>query len=186
MDDLPRIICTAGAMAVLEAREIWRPENDNQVREEFLSALMAANLHRALGVPIRVEGSYTAGYEALELGLARSVVNEIGGFRGDILIYDRSGTRPESLIEVKKFDEGVQPAAIWSDLTKARTVGLSKALRLFAGVLVCETSRVGIEERENKLRPAEKHTATFSAPIKARNGEWRWSFGCIELLPEDA
>ena len=41
MDKMPNLICSAGHKAILEARIIWGGMQENEIREEFISSLMA-------------------------------------------------------------------------------------------------------------------------------------------------
>ena len=178
--DLPTAICDAGVEAVLKACEISGPEEENEIREEFLSALMAVNLHRALAKPVRVEVPYTIIYGECVGTIPLDTEKKIGGYRADIALYEQKGSliRPTAIVEVKKYDEGAQPINILTDLDKGDLVDLGKYLPIYAGIFICETTGRGLEERKNDLqRPG--YQLVFSCPQVTRKG-WKWCFGCLQ------
>jgi hypothetical protein len=186
MTDFATAICDAGVKAVFKAKTIWGADQENEVREEFLSALMAVNLHRALGKPVRVEVDYTIIYgEVVGLPITADTITKVGGYRADIVVYDQSGGkfRPKAIVETKKFAEGANVYGILADLRKGDPVDLRTHVRVYAAVFVCET-RDTLEDRKRVLEDALEGQGriVFSSPQNARG--WRWCFGCFELPAE--
>jgi hypothetical protein len=178
----------AGVGAVLEAKKIWNLEQDNEVREEFLSALMARNLHKALNVPVRTEVLYTKIYGDLVCrNMPVETANRIGGLRADIVICERLSVKPAAIVEVKIFDEGIKPSSILDDLHKADSVKLRDYLQIYAGVFVCETSSESLSDRQDLLRrDAPTARWEFSAANEVvqkcdPNKKWWWCFGSVAL-----
>jgi hypothetical protein len=181
MHNIPNLICDAGHKAILEARTIWGGMQENEIREEFVSALMAGHLHRALDAPVRVEIDYAAIYGQLGLEITPEVINSVMGFRADIVIYRQDGerVRPQSIIEVKKFAEGANVNSIIADLHKGDPIELPKHLQIYVGIFVCETTNQKLEERMKTLeKAAVKQPILFSSPQRALKG-WLWCFGCV-------
>jgi hypothetical protein len=179
--DLSSAIRDAGMKAVLEAYEISRPEQENEIREEFLSALMARNLHRTLAKPVRVEVPYTVIYGELvpASGVPVDILKKIGGYRADITVYEQEGAliRPTAIVEIKKFAEGANASSIFDDLHKGDSVELGKHLPIYAGVFVCQTSG-SLQDRKEALQNALGHRIVFSDAKDALKGDWQWCFGC--------
>jgi len=159
--DMRRVICEAGRCAVLKGREIWGGPNDNDMREEFLTALMAVELHNVLGKPVRTELKYHAIYRVL----AESSSGErIKGERADVVIGKMDGDKfvPTAVVEVKKFAENASVANIISDLDKSRSIRSTLHLDIYAGVLVCQTSASTLIERKEMLEKALDSEIVFS------------------------
>lgn len=183
MEDLRTAIYEAGVDAVKEARNIWGATQDNEMREEFISALMAGILHRRLSRPIRVEVDYTAIYGELGFTPNTDIINKIGGYRADIVIYsnDAANARPEAIVEVKKFAEGATVFSILADLHKGDAVELTRFTRVYGAVFVCETNRI-LETRKALLEDALEGQGNilFSPDQQSLKG-WAWCFGCLEM-----
>lgn len=180
--DLAQAICDAGVEAVLEGRTIWGAKQDNELREEFISALMARHLHASVGKSIKFERYYTTIYGELAMGKPRAVeiVEGIGGFRADLVIYDGSpeSLTPVAIIETKVFAEGASPINIISDLHKGDPVNLSSRISVYGAVLVCETTNQNLEQRKAVLQKDFNGTIVYSAPQKALQ-DWHWCFACL-------
>jgi hypothetical protein len=178
----------AGMKAVLEAKEIWNLEQDNEVREEFISALMARNLHKALNTPIRTEVLYTKLYEVLvSPKIPVDIVNQIGLRRADVVIYERPSMLPMGIVEVKKFDESANASGIIEDLHKTKlVVGMNSRVRIYGGVLVCQTTGQCLSSRQDFLQKEVPSAQwSFSGENKVHhqdpNKAWSWSFACATL-----
>lgn len=135
--DMRRVICEAGRCAVLKGREIWGGPNDNDMREDFLSALIAVELHEALGKPVRVELEYTAIYRAFFDRVPEEIISAAGSLRADIVIGAMEDKKfvPTRVIEIKKFAEGGSVESIVADLKKSDPLMLDPPFATFAGVL---------------------------------------------------
>ncbi len=175
--DPRRVICEAGRSAVLKGREIWGGLNDNDMREEFLSALIAVELHNTLRTPIRTELQYLAMYRSFAAENPDEITQRV---RADVVIGEMKGDHfiPTAIVEIKKFAEGASVANILADLDKG--VSLAQRVGLYAGVFVCETPSTKISEREEMLKQAHKGEVFFSKRVKALSGEWYWSFACLQ------
>ena len=178
--NLPAIICDAGAEAILKGRKIWGAKNDNEIREEFLSALMAVNLHEMLEKPVRTERNYALLCKELGLEVTAEDINKVADYRADIVIYDNAGitTKPTALVEIKKFNETTPFSEIVVDLYKGKAVRLEKHLKIYLGAFVCETA-VDLEQRQAALEKAVGHKVVFSKPYWAISNRWRWCFACV-------
>jgi len=181
--ELQRAICKAGTEAVLQGKEVWGIENVNELREEFLSALMAIHLHSALSLPARTEQLYTGLCDKFGIDVTVDVKKKIGGLRADIVIYESSkeNSKPITLVEIKKFAEAGKSLSISDDLRKDVAVLLKSRMKIYAGVLVCETTTEQIEKRQATLKNALLDgKIVFSAPVTTSQN-WQWCFACAEL-----
>ncbi len=180
--DLRRVICEAGRSAVLKGRKIWGGPNDNDMREEFLSALIAIELHAALQKPVRTELEYTAIYKLLGHKISDDVIAKVGSFRADVVLGEMTDGKfvPAVIIEIKKFAEGASVANILADLHKGDEINLVSDIKIYAGVMVCETQMGGLEQRESRLETALSDNITFSEATPALGKERRWSFACLQ------
>jgi hypothetical protein len=184
--DLPTAIRDAGVKAVLEAREIWGANQDTDVREEFISALMARHIYNSIAKPIRVEVYYTTIYsELIALGLAppdSDIISKIGGLRADIAVYDRQNgdMRPTALIEIKKFAERSNVNWFVTDIQKGDPAELRKYLNIYAGIFVCEQENRELGVQKQALKDKIGNQITFSPPQQALQA-WRWCFACCDL-----
>jgi len=177
--DMRRVICEAGRCAVLKGREIWGGPNDNDMREEFLTALMAVELHNVLGEPVRTELKYHAIYRVL----AESSSGErIKGERADVVIGKMEGDKFVStkIIEVKKFAENASVANIVADLDKSRSINSAVHVDIYAGVLVCQISTAALDERKKMLENALNSEIVYSDEECSKSKQWRWSFACLQ------
>jgi hypothetical protein len=180
--DLPAAICNAGVKAILDTREIWGTENVDVIREEFISALMAVNLHESLGLPVRTERLYTEQYRKLGFDPSGSDIRtNIGGLRADIVIYDTPGEegKPLAIIEYKIFAEGGKKRNIVADLRKGDAVELRKHIKIYLVVLICERAKADLDMQKAHLNEELGRELVFSPPEQAPG--WKWCFGCWEL-----
>ena len=170
-------ILAAGTEAVIAYRDMSGCRQDNEAPEMFISSLMAIKLHEALGLLAKAEHQYTQIAEDL-LGqeLKRDRCGKITGFRADIALYNN--VRPMSLIEVKKFAEGMNVQEIDTDLHKGDPV-LPLSKLVYAAVMVCETENgddLGV--RKEALEGITGSHWQYSNPVTSRDGAWRWCFCC--------
>jgi hypothetical protein len=177
--DLSSVICDCGASAIFEARKICSLTHDNEVREEFISALMCTNLHQSLEKPVRSEVPYTKIYGELSTAIPADSATKIGDLRADIAVYDTSPMRPIAIVEIKKFAENATADGIVSDLRKADSVELNKYVQIYSGVFVCETNQYLPERVELLKKSAPDYHLQFSDAHQSLNGGWRWCFACI-------
>jgi hypothetical protein len=177
--DLRKEICEAGRRAVLKGRNIWGGANDNDMREEFLSALIAIELHEALLKPIRTELEYHAIYRVLA---QTSSGERIKNIRADVVIGEMDGIEfvPTAIIEIKKFAEGGSIDSVVADLKKSDLLKLVPPVDAFAGVLVCETTSGSLQARKAVLESWFKESVVFSTSEKSKNEKWKWCFACIQ------
>jgi hypothetical protein len=179
--DLQTAIYEAGARAVLEGRDVYGTVQDNEIREEFISSLMAVHLHRTLNCPVRIERDYTLLWSELGFPVTPDVITKIGAYRADLAVYHSDGKRPIALIEVKKFAEGASTYSIIADLHKGDTVALGEHIGIYGGVLVCETARQNLAERRKVLEDALGNGLLASQPQLSSDGNWKWCFACLRL-----
>src|SRR5438093_177237 len=128
-------ILATGTEAVTAYRDMSGCRQDNEVPERFISSLMAVNLHKALRILAKAERQYTQIIEDMGVQLDSESRRKIKGLSADIALYDAA--RPLSVIEVKKFAEGMNVQEIDTDLHKGDPVPPLSEL-VYATVMVCE------------------------------------------------
>lgn len=163
--EINEAILAAGAEAVKTYLKISGCSQDNEAPERFLSSWMAVKLYEKLGLLAKVERQYTQISDGLGLKLDAEGRGKITGLSADIVLYD--GTKPLSLVAVKKFDEDVRADDIRDDLHKGDPVGLSKELGIYAGVMVCEVAGQQLNARKAELERVTRSDWVYSLPVRS-------------------
>lgn len=167
-----------GTEAVLRYRTI-SGLHDNWVPEVFLGGFIAPRLYDRLSCPVHIERYYTTIAKELGADSTPDLVNEFGGQRADVAIYQDG--RPRAIIELKIFDERRRPASVADDLAKAEKLAELGGLLAYVGVMICETSTAGLELRIKNLEDSLSRKVYTAYPQQSRDGKWRWCFGCSSL-----
>jgi len=185
--DMPQAICEAGRRGILDAREIGKFTNDNEMSEPFLSGMMARHLHTMLQAPVRTELPYIAILKKLDPGfeITPAIIKKMGGLRADVVIYEKDDGKliPYAAIENKIFDESCNKKQLAWDLEKAQIVRgvLETRLEIYLGVMICQTTNEELDIRQAELEEAlKKKCDCLSDAQMNSNRKWSWRFACLK------
>jgi hypothetical protein len=179
--ELESAIVEFGTEAVKRYREISKAEHDNEVPEVFLGGFIAQRLFDRFHCGTHVERFYTVMAKELGIDVTKDLLNEFGGFRADLAVYEER--LPFAIIELKILDEGQRPASVAADLAKAQKIVRLSNLHAYAGVMICQTMRDSLEVRIRDLERILNGKVRTGPKCEAVGGGWHWCFGCA-LVPK--
>ncbi|MBI3766931.1 MAG: hypothetical protein HY271_00380 [Deltaproteobacteria bacterium] len=176
--DIENAIVEFGTQGVLRYREIsQRP--DNELPEVFLGGFIASHLYDQFHCPVHIERLYLTLAMECGLGVTPELVNELGGLRADLVVY-QSELSP-AMIELKILDERTSPLLIDNDRLKMKKLACRTRVRPYVGVMICQTSHT-LESTIARLQTVLDRPIRTGPPRRSLTGKWEWCFGCASLL----
>ncbi|MBS1096372.1 hypothetical protein JK191_02045 [Gluconobacter sphaericus] len=176
--NLSQKIAEYGAEAVSYYAKMAKLRNDNEVREEFVSAQIAMKFFERDGLTTHVERDYLTIVRELGGEITLQDNSSMRGQRADVAIYGLDGL-PHAIIEVKICDEGDRRGGeVIKDFEKISILRSKIGVDTYIAILmtdindreICSARRKTFEEN------LESSFSGASDLIRSQDGEWEWQF----------
>lgn len=174
-------IAKFGSEAVVRYRKVADLEQDSDMPETFLGNFIAPRLYEELEFHARVEQSYHKTAQDADVQRAVTLTEREWNGNADITVYQRG--QPVAIVELKKFDDGKNPADIVNDQEKVRKFAPICQIEGYLGVFVTDVrdGRKSAERIAELNRALGQDPAAMSEPTPSADGKWHWRIAVWEV-----